>query len=492
MRVARLDDIGFQPTFHYDCPENQLRSLVGRVAGPVPKPTKDGLALLRPAARTLGRELPPTTANAYDEMPKRYTGAKRARYEAAAEKLSHKALTKKDATIKMFVKPERFDPHAKCDPDPRAIQFRAPKYAVVLGSYLHPIEHHLYHLSSASKGVPRTRNVAKGLNSVGRAELLKRKMAEFDDPAVISIDAKRFDKHVSFELLEIEHLVYLMSNPDPMFQQVLSWQLRNLCFSNLGMVYKLLGRRMSGDMNTAVGNCVLMLVMLIAFFLALSVEKWDCLDDGDDCLIIVERKSEAQVRAQLAPVFLSFGMEMKVEPTVYELFEVEFCRSKVVEYETGRYKFVRYYELVMSNALCGTRHWTSEKYRRKVLHAIGMCELIINLGVPVLQSFASAVLRNVPSEAVDLEVVSEGLFARTQRELRHLGMRAADVRPQTVQMCARESFSTAFGLSVMDQLALERRLDHWTFQTTGATHVGSEVDAHGWCVNQGFGEIYRQ
>jgi hypothetical protein len=73
-------------------------------------------------------------------------------------------VNKRDAYVNCFVKPERFDGHAKKDPDPRAIQFRGSKYCVELASYLQPGEHQLYKTRFASKGVPPTRNIAKGLN----------------------------------------------------------------------------------------------------------------------------------------------------------------------------------------------------------------------------------------------------------------------------------------------------------------------------------------
>lgn len=471
----------FQPYFHYDCIHNQLRSIVGRVAGPVVKPSADGLALLRVAAEHLGRTLPKTQANDLFDMPARYTGAKRARYERAAEALCAVGLYAKDAFCKMFVKAERIDGTVKKNPDPRAIQFRGSRYCVALAAYLHPIEHALYLTDFASRGVPKSRNIAKGLNSVQRAEVLAEKLRFFQSPVVLSLDASRFDKHVSKQLLVVEHSVYLASNPAPQFAALLVMQLVNTIFTSLGLKYRVEGRRMSGDMNTACGNCVLMLLMLYAFCeLSLRLSRWDCFDDGDDCLLIVEARDVDTVRARLAPEFLKFGMEMKVESPVDSLHKVVFCQSSIVEYEPERFKFVRDYRNVISKSLCGIRHWQDPHYRRKVLRAIGTCELVLNLSVPVLQSFACAILRNVGGGAYDLHYAPDGLRARASRDARALGVDLSKIAPRPIKECARSSFELAFGLSPSEQMDLERRLDAWEFEIDGLAHWGGEWSVHDW------------
>lgn len=425
-------------------------------------------------------------------MPNRYTGAKRRRYEQALHDFIHYGVTKRDAVIKMFVKQERFNPNAKVNPDPRAIQFRESRYCVVLSSYLYPIEHQIYSFKGASNGVPRSRNVAKGLNSVQRAELLLQKSEHFREPCFLGLDASRFDKHVSDKLLELEHLVYLKCNPDPLFRQLLSWQLRNFCVSNLGLAYKLLGRRMSGDMNTASGNCLIMLLMLIAYFMTKGSLKWDCLDDGDDVVVIIEKGSLPEV-SDLVEVFLSFGMEMKLESQEYHLEKVVFCRSNPIQFRLGRWKFVRDWRNVVSNALCGVRHWEEPTYRKRVLAAVGTCELVLNLGVPILQAFAMAILRNcADGKAVDLNLATEGLRARTQRDLKMLGLDPKKLRAQPIDEVARASFHSAFGVCAFDQVRWEEWFSSWTFNCDGLVTVPTEIRVSDWHLDQSTTEVYSQ
>lgn len=478
----------FQPYFHYDCQCNQLRSIVGRVAGVVVKPQPDGLAMLESAARVLGRTLPDTLANDLLDMPRRYTGGKRARYERAAELLSMFGLFPQDAYCKMFVKAERLDGSAKRNPDPRAIQFRGAKYCVALAAYLHPIEHSLYLTEFCSDGVPKTRNIAKGLNSVERAELLVEKLSHFKCPVTLSIDASRFDKHVSYDLLKIEHSVYLASNADPEFAALLEMQLVNTIFSSTGIKYMVEGRRMSGDMNTACGNCVIMLLMVWTYCNHMNFVAWDVLDDGDDCLLILEGPDVDRAVSSLAPFFLKFGMEMEVESPVDSVFEVVFCQSNVIEYDVGRFKFVRDYRAVISKALCGLRHWQDPHYRRKVLKAIGACELVLNLSVPVLQEFSLAILRNVGG-AGDIAYAPDGLRLRTSRDLRALGQSLESVQPRPILDCARLSFERAYGLGYFQQVELEQALSKWSFDVDGLSYWGDEWDVEGWIAMHSCTEV---
>lgn len=477
----------FRPTFHYDCYHNQLRAVVGRVIGVVPKPSTIGFQAMLDASRAFSRTLPFIPPQDLLAMPHKYGGAKRQRYELAVARYLAGGVTKRHAYCTMFVKAERFDGNAKRNPDPRAIQFRSSVYCVGLAQHLQPIEHHLYHTSYFSAGVPRSRNIAKGLNSVDRAELLHAKMLNFVDPVVLSLDASRFDKHVSIKHLVVEHSVYLKCNPSHEFRRLLNMQLRSKVFSSSGIKYVAAGRRMSGDMNTACGNCVIMLIMVKAYTDYVVLLKWDTLDDGDDCLLLLERSDLVAVQSTICQFFLEMGMVLKVESVADSIHKVVFCQSSVVEYSEARFKFVRDWRAVISKSLSGIRHWQDPNYRIKVLQAIGMCELVLNLGVPILQSFAVAILRNV-GRPKDIQHASDGLRARVGRESKLFGVPITDFQPQPIRQCARESFSVCFDCPIEEQLVLEAHFDNWSFETSSTFYWGSEWDVHRWLPNQSWVE----
>ncbi len=150
-----------------------------------------------------------------------------------------------------------------------------------------------------------------------------------------------------------------------------------------------------------------------------------------------------------------------------------------MEYTDARFKFVRDYRAVISKSLCGIRHWQDPNYRIKVLRAIGMCELILNLGVPVLQSFALAVIRNAGKTA-DIRLASDGLRGRVNRELRSLGTTVEEVKPRRIEECARQSFAIAFGCEPQEQEYLERFFDNWVFDISTSYYHGAEWLVEKW------------
>lgn len=495
VRVATLDAAGvFQPTIHYDCIHNQIQAVRNRIIGVVVKPTHEGMALVRLAASDLCRSLHHTGEDDLYALANRHSGRKADRYRRAADQLSTFGLNRNDSCVKMFVKSERFDPTTKVNPDPRPIQFRAAKYCVALAQFLRPIEEQIYTTTCASDGVPPSRNVAKGLNSVARAELLVAKASHFNDPVFIPLDASRYDKHVSTQLLKVEHSIYLHCNGNLEFRNLLKEQLINRCFTNLGLSYVAVARRMSGDMNTASGNVILMLVLVIAVCrFILRLPRWDCLDDGDDVIAIVERCDVTAFVTNVVDAFASFGMKLKVEEPVSSIHEVEFCQARIVEYSPSRFKFVRDFRTVMSKATCGVRNWQDPAYRSRVIHAIGTCEMILGLGVPILQNYAQALLRNSKPGRDYLKYAPDGLRLRAQRDAKLLGIRdPRSLHPTPIQQCARASFAVAFGVTEHDQLRLERRLDEWTFDTSSLQYFGAEWDVASWTGTMSRGEVSRQ
>jgi hypothetical protein len=445
----------FVPFAHHDCIHNQIISVHNRVCGVVPHPSGHGIMLMRMGAKFIKYALPKTEQEELGLFFQKYTGNKFLRYQRALDNLLKNGLVKSGAGCSMFVKCEKLDP-VKINPDTRAIQFREAEYCVALASFLKPMEHLLYSLKLTTPHIrTRTRVVGKGLNQVERASLLIKKMEAFDNPRVISLDCKRFDQHVSYEALQVEHSVYLASNPDPWFRQLLSWQLLNTVRSSLGMKYVTRGKRMSGDMNTALGNCVQMIAMVVGVMEWLEVD-FDLLDDGDDCLLFVEATDLPLVQAQLPLYFLLMGHELKVESVASELTEVEWCQSKPV-FDGQKWKFVRNPFKVMSCALVGTR-WNigSERVRLEYLAGIAQCELVLNSGVPVLQEFAKALLRN-SKDAHPRYDRNSGEWWRYVRELRYVG-------PQEIAFDSRISFAKAFGVSVEEQLHYERVLAAWNFE----------------------------
>lgn len=441
-----------------------------RVLGVTPQPTMAGRRLMLTGAKFLGRHLPRTYAEPLGHFALAYSGAKRAKYLLAADLVRQNGITRRDAGVKMFIKPDRLDVDLKINPDPRAIQFRDPKYCAAIAQYLKPIEPHLYSLTIPS--ISPTRLIGKGCNQYERASILRSKWHRFRRPVAIVVDAHRFDKHCNTWLLKAEHLVYSMSNPDPNFARLLKWQLHNFCRTDLGVKYETLGKRMSGDMNTALGNCIIMLLMCFAVLNPLSV-MYDIFDDGDDCIILCEEDDLTRVQAAIQSMS-QFGMVIKVESLVRDFEKISWCQSQPIFTSRG-WKFCREPTKVLSSTLIGQK-WThlNTKGRLTYLRGLAACECILNKGVPVLQSFSEALLRNSGYGKVTHDTTS-GEYFRYLRELK--AIRSVDEYvPVTTE--ARLSFSAAFGIDVTQQYILEKALDQWSFAVDTTTLDGPVRDSN--------------
>lgn len=468
----------WRPYTHANCVCNEIVSAANRVLGVVPKPTRLGVYLLRKTAKRLSRRLPKVSPWRPREVADSFKGRRRARYALACDSLEVNPLIKRDAAIKAFVKPEKFCPADKVNPDPRMIQARNARYNVEVGCFLKPMEHTLYQLP----GPTGLRMIAKGLNQFERAELLVRKMEQFECPVVYSLDGSRWDKHVSREILEIEHMVYLAMCFDPWFKQLLSWQLDNRCFTQGGCKYRVSGGRMSGDMNTALGNCLLMCIMAETFARAIRLPIWDVLDDGDDCLLIFESREEARVRKCLPGWFLQFGQEVKLENRATCVEDVNFCQSKPVLIE-GRWRFVRDWRKVLSQDCCGVRNWGDPRLVRDMLTAIGTCNVVLGRGVPILQVYGEACLRN-GSGKLPKAFVDEAIALRLGREVRAYGCTspfdAQALQPLPITGESRLAFERTWGVPPQMQLDIERVLSQWTVDEVLSAYQTENLSAHCW------------
>lgn len=468
IRIAQIEIpiLGtYVPYSHSNCRCNQIVALNNRVLGEAIKPDPTAMIELQGFVTRIAKRMPKVGSESYTDFANRYVGKRKNAYmKIATNDLLVNGVSRKDSRVTMFVKAERMDPN-KVNPDPRAIQFRTPIYCVALGSRLKPIEHLIYEMKGDGKLLPPTRCIGKGLNSQKRAELLVRKCARFDKPVIISLDASRFDKHVSAEVLKVEHSFYTTMNSDPELARLLSWQLANRGRTSEGITYKTNGRRMSGDMNTALGNCVIMVSMVGCF---MQGKKWDCLDDGDDVLVVVEAELEEWVTRNVHSAFRRWGFDMKIESVAYTIPTVSWCQSNPLRVQPGVWKFIRHPRKVISNSLSGFKYMEGGA-RAKLLNAVGQCELSLNHGVPILQEFALCLIRNSgTTKTLDWDV-ADAYYHRMKGEQRVYG-----ASPPTSE--CRLDFMEAFGITIEWQLALEEFFKTWKFSIEGCERLVADMN----------------
>jgi hypothetical protein len=391
-------------------------------------------------------------------------------------------LNKQDKRISAFVKAEKFNPLLKPS-KPRMIMARAPRYNLILASYLKPFEHMLYDKWRVSvPGVPKTRLVGKGLNGDQRAELIRRKMEGVGEGCVVfEVDGKSFEAHVTQEDLVLEHSVYRAAYPgDRQLSELLDTQLVLKGITSGGVVFRREGARASGDFNTGLGNTVIMGASVKAAVRVLTDElgvfRYDLLADGDNCLIFVEPRVASEVHRLFARAVRTVsGQEMAVEDPVTRLTEVVFGQSKPCKRSLGSWTMVRNPLKTLSHAFSGYRHYNHyDKFGVKILKAVAQCELALARGIPVLQAYFAAAVNKL-GKFSDLRNPNDFLEARYYETLAKGGA-LPDVKVVEITAEARQSFFEAWGIGVDEQLDLERRLPlEMTFP-----HEDTEFGRVGW------------
>lgn len=437
---------------HTSCICNDIISCVNRVIGEVPLPTVAGLRMIKNERLHIQRKLGMFVPLTLEESLETFKGTKRKIYDRAYSSLLVEPLGPKDGRIKAFVKAEKFDPTDKENPDPRMIQARDPRYNLHLARYLRPIEHAIY-----GYRIDGVRSVAKCLNPQQRAELLKEKWDMFDDPVCFSLDCSRWDKHISLDVLNEEHAFYEACYPgDLQLQVLLRMQKKNECMTSNGLKYTVVGGRMSGDMNTALGNVFLMVVMIVAAMRNLAVKRYQIMNDGDDCLVLVERSELERLRSNLPKIFLEFGQELKLENITDDIQQVVFCQSKYT-FNGDEWVMARNWKKVLSQSCCGTKHWNDPALVPGMFGLIGDCEVAQHRGIPILQVFGERLQQlsgGARSRLLHLDSSYQYRIGSWKLDLK--------VKPKEITWESRFQFELTWGVSVAEQLEIERIIKGWT------------------------------
>jgi hypothetical protein len=349
------------------------------------------------------------------------------------------------------------------------IQARSPRFNVELGVYLKPMEHQLYRLKS-DKGLPL---LGKGLNMTERGQTLRAIWDSYDSPVCVSLDGSRWDQHISKEVLEIEHRVYTRMCNDSYLATLLKQQLHNRCVTARGWKYKTRGKRMSGDMNTALGNCVLMCIMVRAYLKEINIAG-DIFDDGDDVLLIVDSRHLQRVLDTADKIFLSFGQEIKVENISHRFEDIEWCQGHPVLVD-GQYQMVANWRKVLSQSAAGVRYWHEDRTRYDMGFSVGQCLLSMYRGVPILNKYAE---RLCSRGRLNRDIYQSDWIHKLGRNTNKSELGALVSREPTIE--TRSSFARAFGVDEIDQLHIEQDLEHWSVGP-GTVESPLEVDASwGW------------
>lgn len=300
-----------------------------------------------------------------------YRGGKRRLYNRAMHEVKNFGLGKTDHHVRMFVKPDKISMSEINTKAPRAIQYRNPRYNLVLATYLKPYEHAFYELV----GSDGLRVVTKGLNNVEIAKLMLDKAALYENPVYINCDHSKFDSTINVDHLKFEHMIY--NRTFPSLKNLLRKQLKNRGYTRSGIHYKVVGTRMSGDYNTSLGNSLLNRAVLESW---LKNIKHSLILDGDDSVIIVEAKDVHKLDLSH---FEKCGFTTTTD-LCYDITEVEYCKKRLVMSDPPI--LMRSPLRVLSNMAICTRNYGGEGFKRWA-YGVMECERLMHPGVPILSKF---------------------------------------------------------------------------------------------------------
>lgn len=408
----------------------------------------------RAIARNVGKTVPLSRSAFVDT----FRGRKAKLYANALESiLLGDSVGKKDAEIQVFVKCEKTDFTTKKDPVPRVISPRSTRYNIEVGRYLRRIEESIFKSIGVLFG---HQTVIKGCDAVKSAKLLHEKWEMFSNPVAVGLDASRFDQHVSQAALKYEHSVYIEcfahSHHRKKLSKLLSYQLENVCRGytpNGKLKYKTDGGRMSGDMNTSLGNCLIMCSMIKAFLDERGITG-QLANNGDDCVVFMEKQDLPKFQHELDEWFVAMGFNMVTETPVFNFEEIEFCQTKPV-WDGGKFIMCRNPHTALAKDTVFMQPFQTTEVVRAWMDAVGQGGLALTSGLPVFQAFYRMYIRNgeASSRRLHREVFSWGV--------RHL-IGDLEASEREVLPSTRASFYYAFGVTPDAQIALEERFDNLT------------------------------
>jgi hypothetical protein len=361
-------------------------------------------------------------------------------------------ISQKDAYINAFIKDDKVKvTDEKPNPVPRIIQPRSSRFNVMIGLHLKPMEKAVF---SGIAAVFKSTTIFKGLNADTRGIVLKRKWDRFEKPVAIMLDASRFDQHCNSQIINWEHGLEEQMAGDPHALRSLN-QLRkvNRCYARAhdgGVKYSVKGKRMSGDMDTAFGNCTTMCAMTWSFMRKIKVEKFEFANDGDDGVLIVEESDLDSALANYFDYFLKLGFTMKLEGIARVFEHIDFCQSRPV-WVGDHFRMVRDPRVCLAkDSFCLRNYRTVDEYET-FRSNVGHCGLALAGDMPIFNKLYRKFTTKEDSR--------DTIYATGMQYLAH-GMERKDV---PVSDDTRVSFWEAFDISPDLQLAVEELIDQTDF-----------------------------
>jgi hypothetical protein len=452
-----------------------------------PMPKEEAVKQLSEVIQTnLFSKMPIIAPYSREKIPELYSGRKKTIYTRSLKDLYDRPLNAQDFKLNAFCKIENLEVKPSKpfeDMIARVVQARGPRYNIELGVFLKPIEHLCYKqidkmYNDFTGAREEEKTIMKGLNAIETAKYIQMKVERITDWVAIPIDASRFDQHCSKSMMrDIEHPTYLAcfkgKKDSKRLKYLLDAQLDNkgVAYLSDGKVkYHIGACRASGDLNTGLGNCVLMCNMIFGFLHKYQMTRSAFINNGDDGVVIIPKKYYPVFEKYFYDYCYDLGYVMTIEEPVHRLEDIEFCQTKPV-YDGVKYRMVRIPQVSFSKDSISIHPFQNKTDWVHYQMSIGLGGLSLTGGLPVMQSYYNAMIRiadankppkyNYDKRKANQVTMENGFYWMRQR------MRE-NYRPVTTE--ARVSFYRAFGILPDLQICLEEQLDQMTATWQGKTH----------------------
>nr|QTJ63595.1 RNA-dependent RNA polymerase [Zygentoman tombus-related virus] len=292
------------------------------------------------------------------------TSSKRQFYRDVLERMEETG--KISSTIKPFTKLEKFNMSKY--KAPRCIQARHPSFNIEYGRYLKPLEMLLFHSHREGYhfGKGTVDQVSANINK------LRKKYRYFTE-----LDHTSWDAHVTVEMLRVSHKFYQSCyNHDRRLRTLSRKTIRNRCYLRDGGRHTIRGTRMSGDVDTSLGNSILNYAIIRQVLEMLGIQG-DVIVNGDDSIIFTNVPIPIQ---QCERLMKMFNQESKLKPSTQNIHTVEYCRTKLIVTAEGETTLL--FDPQRSVDMFGMTYQTSIPYQEYLKNVI-ICNIAWNRKNPL-------------------------------------------------------------------------------------------------------------
>lgn len=295
---------------------------------------------------------------------------KRKQYEQALEQLQVEGQPR--SYVQPFTKIEKMSLIKKYKA-PRMIQGRHKTHNIAYGKFVKPLE------KSVTKYNPSTSQFFGKGDYDTQARKIKALAEKYR--YYTECDHSTFDAHVTKEQLEISHRFVRCCYEQRHRREIKCLQkkmINNKTMSRTGDKYTVKATRMSGDVDTGFGNCLINYAILKSTLKDMKLDG-EVIVNGDDSIIFTNEPIDIKLAEQL---FKQYNMETKVNESVTNIHKVEFCRTKLVINSEGMPTMMIDPDRLIDIYGMQYKIKTPKKYHQ-YLKETAMCNAVINKNNPI-------------------------------------------------------------------------------------------------------------